>query len=92
MDKENWPKNNSLKDCDLGLESGVLKGASRSLPRYFSDSDLVQDINSKIIFCMNNLQVFYNNDLHTKPGFKKKLAQLLYGYTKHQHESSLTYH
>ncbi|MCC2100024.1 MAG: sulfur oxidation c-type cytochrome SoxA, partial [Hyphomicrobiales bacterium] len=37
------PKNVSLEKCDLGLGAGVVAGAYAQLPRYFKDTDKVQD-------------------------------------------------
>ena len=41
------PKNASLERCDLGLGPGVVKGAYVRLPRYFADTDRVQDAESR---------------------------------------------
>ena len=37
------PKNATLEKCDLGLGPGVVKGAAAQLPRYFKDSNKVQE-------------------------------------------------
>jgi len=50
------PKNASLEQCDLGLGPGVVKGAYTVLPRYFADSDKVEDLESRLVTCMVNLQ------------------------------------
>lgn len=50
------PKNASLEKCDLGLGPGVTKGAYAQLPRYFADTDKVQDAESRILTCMQQLQ------------------------------------
>jgi sulfur-oxidizing protein SoxA len=50
------PKNVSLERCDFGLGPGVLKGAYAQLPRYFADSDKVEDLESRLATCMVNLQ------------------------------------
>jgi len=52
------PKNASLEQCDLGLGPGVVKGAYTVLPRYFPDSDKVEDLESRLVTCMVNLQGF----------------------------------
>src|SRR5256712_4247524 len=52
------PKNASLERCDLGLGPGVVKGAHAQLPRYFSDTDRVQDVESRLVTCMVTLQGF----------------------------------
>ena len=50
------PKNANLEKCDLGLGPGVLKGASAELPRYFKDTDRVQDLESRLMTCMSTIQ------------------------------------
>ncbi len=50
------PKNASLEQCDLGLGPGVVKGAYTVLPKYFADSGKVEDLESRLVTCMVNLQ------------------------------------
>lgn len=50
------PKNVSLEKCDLGLGAGVVAGAYAQLPRYFKDTDKVQDAESRVLTCMSTLQ------------------------------------
>jgi len=50
------PKNATLEKCDLGLGPGVVKGAAAQLPRYFKDTNKVQDLESRLITCMQKLQ------------------------------------
>jgi sulfur-oxidizing protein SoxA len=52
------PKNATLQQCDLGLGPGVVKGAFVQLPRYFSDTGRVQDLESRLLSCMQTLQGF----------------------------------
>lgn len=52
------PKKASLEACDLGKGPGVLKGAFVELPRYFSDTKRVQDLESRLVSCMEMLQGF----------------------------------
>ena len=52
------PKNATLERCDLGLGPGVVKGAYVRLPRYFSDTDKVQDVESRLVTCIVMLQGF----------------------------------
>jgi L-cysteine S-thiosulfotransferase len=52
------PKGVSLERCDLGLGLGVVKGAYTVLPRYFADTDKVEDLESRLVSCMVNLQGF----------------------------------
>jgi L-cysteine S-thiosulfotransferase len=50
------PKGASLEGCDLGKGRGVVKGAFVELPRYFSDTGRVQDLESRLLTCMQTLQ------------------------------------
>ena len=50
------PKNAALEKCDLGLGPGVVNGASAQLPRYFADTNRVQDLESRLMTCMTTLQ------------------------------------
>jgi sulfur-oxidizing protein SoxA len=50
------PKNASLETCDLGLGPGVVKGAFVELPRWFADTQRVQDLESRLLTCMETLQ------------------------------------
>ena len=52
------PKNASLEQCDLGKGPGVIKGAFVELPRFFKDTGRVQDLESRIVTCMETLQGF----------------------------------
>jgi sulfur-oxidizing protein SoxA len=52
------PKNASLERCDLGLGPGVVKGAFVTLPRWFADTNQVQDLESRLLTCMATLQGF----------------------------------
>jgi L-cysteine S-thiosulfotransferase len=52
------PKNASLEKCDLGLGPGVVKGAFVTLPRWFADTQRVQDLESRLVTCMETLQGF----------------------------------
>jgi len=53
---EAGPKNATLETCDLGLGPGVVEGASAQLPRYFADTDRVQDLESRLLTCMQEIQ------------------------------------
>ncbi|MEF9995458.1 MAG: sulfur oxidation c-type cytochrome SoxA [Burkholderiaceae bacterium] len=61
------PKNASLEACDIGMGPGVLKGAYAKLPRYFADADAVQDFESRLVWCMVNLQGFKPEDAKKNP-------------------------
>ena len=50
------PKSASLEKCDLGLGPGVVKGAFVALPRHFADTARVQDLESRLLTCMETLQ------------------------------------
>ena len=52
------PKNASLEQCDLGKGAGKVKGAFVELPRYFADTERVQDLESRLLSCMETLQGF----------------------------------
>lgn len=52
------PKNVSLEKCDLGKGPGVVKGAFVELPRHFADTNKVQDLESRLVTCMETLQGF----------------------------------
>jgi L-cysteine S-thiosulfotransferase len=54
--KARGPKNATMEKCDLGLGAGVIKGASAQLPRYFKDIGRVQDLESRLMTCMESLQ------------------------------------
>ena len=56
--KKRGPKNESLEKCDLGKGPGVVKGAFVGLPRYFADTQRMQDLESRLVSCMENLQGF----------------------------------
>src|SRR5258708_29004278 len=52
------PRNTSLERCELGLGAGVVKGAYAQLPRYFPDTDRVQDLESRLVTCRHTRQCF----------------------------------
>jgi sulfur-oxidizing protein SoxA len=54
--KKRGPKNASLEQCDLGQGPGVVKGAFVTLPRWFADTGKVQDLESRLLTCMETLQ------------------------------------
>ncbi len=49
------PNKTSLEKCDFGLGAGKLQGAYAQLPRYFKDSDKVEDLESRLVTCMVKL-------------------------------------
>jgi L-cysteine S-thiosulfotransferase len=52
------PKNATLELCDLGKGPGVVKGAFVELPRHFADTAKVQDLETRLVTCMERLQGF----------------------------------
>jgi len=54
--KPQGPSKVSLEKCDLGLGAGKVAGAYARLPRYFKDADKVQDLESRLLTCMTDLQ------------------------------------
>lgn len=64
------PKKVSLEQCNLGKGPGVVKGAFVELPRYFSDTNKVQDLESRLLTCMETLQGFNPVDI-AKTAFGK---------------------
>lgn len=61
------PKNVSLEKCDLGKGPGVVDGAFAELPRYFDDAKKVMDVETRILWCMEQLQGFNRADLVKRP-------------------------
>jgi len=68
------PKNASLEQCDLGLGPGVVEGAYARLPRYFADADRVMDLETRLMWCMVNLQGFDEATIK-KTAFSKRGGQ-----------------
>lgn len=64
------PKKATLQKCDLGLGAGVVKGAWVQLPRYFADTGRVQDLESRLLTCMETLQGFNAAEI-ANTGFDK---------------------
>lgn len=64
------PKNATLEQCDLGLGPGVVEGAAAQLPRYFTDTDKVQDLESRLMTCMVDLQGYSAEEI-INAGFSK---------------------
>ena len=61
------PKKASLESCDLGKGAGVIKGAFVELPRYFADSNKVQDLESRLLTCMETIQGFNPAEIAATP-------------------------
>ena len=50
------PKQATLQACDLGLGPGVVQAAWVQMPRWFADTGRVQDLESRLLTCMETLQ------------------------------------
>src|SRR4029077_1348240 len=50
-----------------GLGAGVVAGAYAHLPRYFADANRVQDLESRLVWCMVTLQGFTPADAQKNP-------------------------
>jgi L-cysteine S-thiosulfotransferase len=61
------PRNASLERCDLGKGPGVVKGAFVELPRYFADTNKVQDLETRLVTCMETLQGFNGAEIAKTP-------------------------
>jgi L-cysteine S-thiosulfotransferase len=64
--------NVSLEACDLGLGAGKVKGAVTQLPRYFTDTKRVMDVESRLVHCMVTLQGFKAEEFTTKTAFSSE--------------------
>lgn len=51
------------KTCDLGMGVGVVKGAYAHMPRYFADTNKVQDLESRLVTCMTTKQGYKRADI-----------------------------
>jgi sulfur-oxidizing protein SoxA len=70
------PKNASLETCDLGKGPGVVKGAFVELPRYFADTGKVQDLETRIVTCMERLQGFDGKAIGKTPFGRGEMANV----------------
>ena len=61
------PKDASLEKCDLGKGPGVVRGVFVEMPRYFADTQRVQDLESRLVSCMETLQGFNAAEIATTP-------------------------
>ncbi len=66
-EQKRGPKQVSLQGCDLGLGPGAVKGAYAQLPRYFADADRVQDLETRLVWCMVTLQGFSEAEAKRNP-------------------------
>ncbi|MDH5205344.1 MAG: sulfur oxidation c-type cytochrome SoxA [Hylemonella sp.] len=70
------PKNASLEQCDLGKGAGVVKGAFVELPRFFADTGRVQDLESRLLTCMQTLQGIDTSSVSTRTFGKGETANI----------------
>ena len=70
------PRNASLEQCDLGKGPGVVKGAFVELPRYFADTKMVQDLESRLVSCMVSLQGFDGAEIAKTPFGRGEMANV----------------
>ncbi len=78
--KPSGPKNATLEKCNLGLGPGIVEGAAAQLPRYFADTNKVQDLESRLITCMNTLQGISAEEIINAPfqkGLKKDIEAIV---------------
>lgn len=61
------PKDASLEGCDLGKGAGVVKGAFVELPRFFADTQRVQDLESRLLTCLQVQQGFNAAEIAATP-------------------------
>jgi sulfur-oxidizing protein SoxA len=61
------PKKVALAQCDLGKGPGVVKGVFVELPRFFADTQRVQDLESRLLSCMETLQGFNAAEIAKTP-------------------------
>ncbi len=72
------PKNVSLEKCDLGKGPGVVKGAFVELPRFFADTGRVQDLESRLMTCMETLQgIDVKKEVNTRNFGKGETANIV---------------
>jgi L-cysteine S-thiosulfotransferase len=70
------PKNASLEKCDLGKGPGVVKGTFVELPRYFADTQKMQDLESRLVSCMESLQSFNAAEILKTPFGRGEMANV----------------
>jgi sulfur-oxidizing protein SoxA len=70
------PKKATLQQCDLGKGPGIVKGAFVEMPRYFPDTQRVQDLESRLVTCMAALQGFDEAELKKTPFGRGEMANI----------------
>ena len=70
----------SLESCDLGEGPGKLERAYARLPRYFADSNMVMDLEQRLLWCMDKVQGLDTRDVVArrfgKPGSTSDMEDL----------------
>jgi len=61
------PKNATLEKCDLGKGAGKVDGAFAELPRYFADAGRVMDLETRLLWCQEQLQGISAADYVKRP-------------------------
>jgi len=74
--KPRGPKNANLEKCDLGKGPGVVKGAFVELPRYFADTQKMQDLESRLVTCMETLQGLNGAEIAKTPFRRGEMANV----------------
>ena len=70
------PNKVTLEQCDLGKGPGVVQGVWVELPRYFADTQQVQDLESRLLTCMESLQGFDAHAIRNTPYGKGEQANI----------------
>jgi len=65
--QKHGPKQASFERCDLGQGLGVVHGAYAGLPRYFADADRVMDLETRLVWCMVQLQGYSEAEARRNP-------------------------
>lgn len=74
--QQRGPKNATLEKCDLGKGPGVKKGAFVEMPRFFKDTGRVQDLESRLVTCMETLQGFNAEEIAKVPFRQGEMANV----------------
>lgn len=74
--KARGPKNASLEKCDLGKGPGVVKGVFVELPRFFEDTQRMQDLESRLVTCMETLQGLNGAEIAKTPFRRGEMANV----------------
>ncbi len=61
--KPTGPLNGTLEKCDLGLGPGVVDAAAAQLPKYFKDTNRVQDLESRLMTCIEKYHGVLTKDI-----------------------------